>query len=70
MKTGKGIRIIINVVLFCAMLAHGIYNVTKLASDAANSAPAWTGAWVCLIYIVVMIAVNAVFSVLQKDKRK
>lgn len=70
MKTGKVSRMIINVVLFCAMLAHCIYNVTKLASDAGNSAPAWTGAWVCLIYIVVIILMNVVFSVFQKDKKK
>lgn len=70
MKPDKVCRVVINVILICAMVVHCVLNVIKLASDASNSAPAWIGGWVCLIYIVVIILVNAVFPVFQKDKEK
>lgn len=71
MKNKKSHRIIVNLVLICAMLLHCVLNIVMLANDTANnSAPAWTGAWVCLVYITVIIVMNAFLSVFAGRKLK
>lgn len=61
MKHDKILQIVVNIIIICVMIVHCIINIYKMSSDPGNSAPAWTGAWVCLVYILILVIVNAFF---------
>ncbi len=70
MKKNKKMQLLVNLILVCVMLIHGIVSVITQTSTVGNSAPSWVGLIVCVPYICAIILFNVVFILVQKRGKR